>query len=160
MGSDLHMEQASFRPRRPKVTWLDSNTILVETDVFYHGYREFYKGPLTREVKQILKNMGIDVPEYELSEDIKQLATTLHNTFCKWDHTEGCAWGYEEGEWARAKNHGWALGMWNDDMRAHNRWRINAEKVLDRMRKGGYSEDKVLEFVHGFNLIQKALEGM
>jgi hypothetical protein len=160
MGSDLSMEQASFRPRPPKVQWIDSHTILVETDVFYHGYREFYKGAYTREVAQILKSMGVKVPEYNMPEEIKQLATTLHNNFCKYDHTEGCGWGYEEGEWRRAKDHGWAKGMWNDDMRAHNRWRINAENVLDRMRKEGYSDEKVVEFIQGFNLIQKAIEGM
>ncbi len=29
----------------------------------------------------------------------KQLATLLHKKLCRWNHTDGCAWFYEEDNW-------------------------------------------------------------
>lgn len=63
MGSDLCMEQQNFRPRPPRVTWTaNDNEILIETDVFYHGYREFYFGRVTPEIKRVMKSLGITLP--------------------------------------------------------------------------------------------------
>jgi hypothetical protein len=62
MGSDLYMEQRNFHPRPARVTWTSATEILIETDVFYYGYREFYHGKPTPEIKQVMKSMGIKLP--------------------------------------------------------------------------------------------------
>lgn len=94
MGSDLYMEQQSFRPGPPRISWVDRSTILVETEVFYTGYREFYQGPLTAEVKKILDNMGIVVPPVPPMKDT-ELAEALHDMLCQFNHTDMCGWWYE-----------------------------------------------------------------
>jgi hypothetical protein len=65
VGCDLYMEEMYFQPRRPKARWLRSGNILVETDRFYVGYKEFYRGPLTKEVERMLKQMGVRLPPKE-----------------------------------------------------------------------------------------------
>lgn len=62
MGYDLYMEQQNWRPRKSKIRWLKSGNILIERDVFYVGYKEFYRGPVTKEIKQILKGLNIKLP--------------------------------------------------------------------------------------------------
>ena len=98
MGSDLYMEERNFRPGPPRVSWVDRETILVETEVFYHGYREFYRGPLTVEVERILKAIGIgSIPPLPPMKDT-ELAEALHDMLCRWNHTDGCGWFYETDE--------------------------------------------------------------
>lgn len=109
MGSDLYLEQRSFRPGPPRVSWVDRKTILVETEVFYHGYREFYRGPLTPEIKQVLTSLGIkDIPPLPKMSD-EELATVLHDMLCQWNHADGCGWYYEtdpDTKWTKGRAHG------------------------------------------------------
>jgi hypothetical protein len=57
MGSDLYMEERSFRPRPAKARWLDEETLLIETDIFYHGYQEYYRGPVTDSNRVLLEKV-------------------------------------------------------------------------------------------------------
>lgn len=63
MGADLYWAQRDFRPGKPRIRWLRSGNILVEIEVFHHGYKRFYRGPVTKEIKQVLKSMDLKVPE-------------------------------------------------------------------------------------------------
>jgi hypothetical protein len=49
MGSDLYMEEQSFRPRPTKATWewredAGDHVLVIEQDVFYHGYKIVWEG--------------------------------------------------------------------------------------------------------------------
>lgn len=61
MGSDLYMAQRDFRPRPDKAEWVDDD-IRLSKDYFMSGYKAFYQGPLTDEIKVMMKGLGIKVP--------------------------------------------------------------------------------------------------
>jgi hypothetical protein len=44
----------------------------------------------------------------------QHLAIHMHDTFCHWNHNDGCSWGYEHDE----------IGMWNKS--EHQRWLAKA----------------------------------
>lgn len=54
----------------------------------------------------------------------KRLATLLHEKFCTWNHTDGCAWEYE----FKDRNPDWGG-------RAHKRWLGNALKLMRTTEK-------------------------
>lgn len=143
MGSDLYMEQQNWRPRPNLVEWLDEETIKIQRDAFYTGYYTVYEGKVTPEVTTLLKGLGITLPEKPKDEDdpIKVLARRLHELQCRLDHTDGCAWWYEEDEYNKP-GHGWAAGMWVNDMRAHRRWYQKAKNALKKLP--GYSADDIV----------------
>lgn len=122
MGADLSMDAASFRPGPPKVSWVDRNNILVETEVFYHGYREFYQGPPTKEVMQILNSMGIkELPPMPPMKNT-ELAEALHDTLCTLNHTDMCGWYYEQYN---------GVADWNGY--AHGRYLVKADKLMKQL---------------------------
>lgn len=43
MGSDLYMEQQNFRSKGTRARW-DGNDLVIERDVFYHGWTEIWRG--------------------------------------------------------------------------------------------------------------------
>jgi len=45
---------------------------------------------------------------FEALDEPKQLATLLHEKLCRWNHTDGCAWEYDE-DWER-----WDRKVWLD----------------------------------------------
>ncbi|AEW47378.1 hypothetical protein BCB4_0149 [Bacillus phage B4] len=53
-----------------------------------------------------------------LSED-KQLAITLHELMCNWNHVDGCGWQYEVSK-----------GVHNWHGYAHKSWLENAQKLI------------------------------
>lgn len=61
MGSDLFMEQQSWRPRPHLVEW-HGEQIAVFKDEFMSGYREVYRGPLDDSVRNLLNGLGVVVP--------------------------------------------------------------------------------------------------
>jgi hypothetical protein len=128
MGSDLYMEAQSWRARPTKVYWKDG-VLFVEKDHFYDGYKVIWSGdPKGKE--DVLKAFGVKIPaEPAISGDLTELATALHNVQCRWNHTDGCSWYYEEDEWKKP-GHGWAADMWKPGtMRAHASWLEKAKKI-------------------------------
>jgi len=44
-------------------------------------------------------------------EPLKALAIRAHDTLCRWNHTDGCGWGYEKRDSVHDWN-GWAHARW------------------------------------------------
>jgi len=61
---------------------------------------------LEKEIKE-LEELGDITPEHEL-------ATLLHEALCRWNHTDGCGWYYQDN--------------WEDSV--HQRYLKVAEKIL------------------------------
>lgn len=61
MGSDLYMEEQSWRARPNKARW-DGDDLIVEQDRFYHGYVEVWRGKVTPETKPVLEAFGVKIP--------------------------------------------------------------------------------------------------
>lgn len=73
-------------------------------------------------------------------EPLKALAARCHDTLCRWNHTDGCSWMYEDGE------HEWSGN-------AHSRWLAHIGNVVN---PGQYDRtppvsigtiEKILDFV-------------
>lgn len=63
-------------------------------------------------------------------EPLKALTKKAHDCLCRWNHTDGCGWGYEEGQSGKEDNwDGWA----------HKRWLDHIEKIV---HPDSYSKDK------------------
>lgn len=62
MGSDLYMESRNWNPRPTKVSWVDNETIKIETDTFYHGYKPFYEGPVTERILGSMDVLHVTLP--------------------------------------------------------------------------------------------------
>ena len=79
-------------------------------------------GQALKDVKDLRRQMTVPEP-------IKRLATALHGKLCHYDHTEGCAWEYEE-EWATAVPvTEMGKGIWYTPGRAHHRWAESANAM-------------------------------
>ena len=68
------------------------------------------------------------------------LADILHSLFCKWDHTEGCAWFYEMPK----GQHDWSG-------HAHSRYLNTAHKVVAYCDERNISIDAVAEIMEIIN---------
>lgn len=58
---------------------------------------------------------------------IYKLATELHDQFCRYNHTDGCSWYYEEGWYNDDPNN---VKKWNET--EHSNWFKMATKVFDQ----------------------------
>lgn len=58
---------------------------------------------------------------------IYKLATILHDSRCRYNHTDGCSWYYEE-DWYR--DNPIDIKKWNE--REHSRWFKMATKIFDQ----------------------------
>lgn len=56
------------------------------------------------------------------NQPLAKLAIRLHDVFCGYNHTDGCAWGYE----ARNDKHDWSG-------QAHRRWMERTELVIKKI---------------------------
>jgi hypothetical protein len=58
------------------------------------------------------------------SKPLADLAVRLHDAFCTYNHTDGCAWGYETTN----------SGIFHDwGGQAHQRWMERTERVIKRL---------------------------
>ena len=48
----------------------------------------------------------------------RELATYIHETFCTWNHTDGCAWFY---------------GSWENPRWEHGQWLKKAEELMEAL---------------------------
>jgi hypothetical protein len=69
----------------------------------------------------------------ERMQPLKALVSRAHDCLCQWNHTDGCAWGYEEGS-----KDPWAC-------EAHSRWLRYYDKLIngDRYDKPKATLDEV-----------------
>lgn len=48
---------------------------------------------------------------YPTAEEVEQaaeaIATIMHTTLCRYDHTEGCSWDYDDGRWTEGAHAAW-----------------------------------------------------
>jgi hypothetical protein len=55
------------------------------------------------QLKQEIKNLEQEAREQKASlipEDVKEIATLIHDTICKQNHTDQCSWYYDDGDWS------------------------------------------------------------
>lgn len=81
--------------------------------------------------------------ERQRREKFKDLASFAHETFCPYNHTDGCSWGYEES----------AKDPWSCD--AHVRWLTH----VDRLINGSYGTPPVVTEA-GFRETVKAISAL
>ncbi len=62
-------------------------------------------------------------------DDAQKLAELLHERFCRYNHTDGCSWGYECGSSHPARHDPWEFGF------AHKEWLGKARLFLDTAGK-------------------------
>lgn len=60
---------------------------------------------------------------------LAELAVRLHDRFCGYNHTDGCAWGYEN----RDNKHDWSG-------QAHQRWMERTELILEKFKAQNIGE--------------------
>jgi hypothetical protein len=63
---------------------------------------------------------------------MREVAELAHNAFCGWNHTDGCAWGYEESNYQGKKkidDEIWACDT-------HNRWLAKIENLVEKEQVG------------------------
>lgn len=75
---------------------------------------------------------------------LRPLAITAHSLLCCYNHTDGCSWGYEEGE-----NVDWNYGE-------HARWLDKIEKILQDNKAFGpvMTKDRMSEILVSFEKIK------
>ncbi len=47
-----------------------------------------------------LADAKADLDELNQMPEIKEVATELHELLCHWNHTDGCGWFYDKGDWS------------------------------------------------------------
>lgn len=65
-----------------------------------------------------------------------QLAISLHEKFCNWNHTDGCSW------WYAVKD---GVHDWSED--SHRSYFNKAHQVMTRLRCEPVTEHNVVEFI-------------
>jgi hypothetical protein len=78
---------------------------------------------------------------------IKPLVKKAHDILCRWNHTDGCSWGYENDNW-----NGWAHARWLK----HFDNIINPGKYSDKQPLSVEVIDKLLEIVVELKKIDKS----
>jgi len=83
--------------------------------------------------------------EQAAMEPIKNLVIRAHDILCRWNHTDGCGWGYEVENYGQRK-HNW-------EAFAHRRWLehyhklINGDKYSNNKPVSIQTINKLLDFV-------------
>lgn len=57
---------------------------------------------------------------------LRPIAAIAHETLCRWNHTDGCGWGYEEGSNPNSDS------AWNGY--AHSRWLSAVDRIVKAER--------------------------
>ncbi|AGY46703.1 hypothetical protein BigBertha_195 [Bacillus phage BigBertha] len=70
-------------------------------------------------LKAELEKLEKEQEEFNALSEDKQLAITLHELMCNWNHTDGCGWGYE----TNGGTHNW-------DGYAHKKWLEHAQQLI------------------------------
>lgn len=93
------------------------------------------------EIEEKLKTRKKEIAELEAAlvrakneSPSQQLASTLHNMICKWNHTDGCSWFYER------KNNDDDWNGW-----AHGEYLKKANRLIHHCEQRGIEVDQALE---------------
>jgi hypothetical protein len=92
---------------------------------------ETYKVQLAK-LEEEAANLRAKIASYENLDPDQQLAETLHARLCRWNHTDGCSWGYET--WQE-------LGSTKKD------WLDKARRLQAFLKDNNIKEKDILYFV-------------
>lgn len=68
------------------------------------------------------------IPKEEIERAAEAIATLLHDTLCSYDHTEGCAWKYDEGHAKDPGSYYYKSDIW--EMDCHRSWKHRALRAM------------------------------
>lgn len=74
--------------------------------------------------------------ELDNNDPLKQLAIQLHNSLCRYNHTDGCGWYYEVSN----ERHNW-------NGCSHENWLNKAREVSTKLDEVGVSKEQAFEVI-------------
>ena len=79
----------------------------------------------------------LDAAKIAANSPEKNLADVLHSKFCRWNHTDGCGWFYEQN----------SDKSWKWDGYAHTEYLKKAQVMLAECKLAGITPDQAIAFV-------------
>lgn len=90
---------------------------------------------LETQIAQRREDLARAREQHEKTDPVYQLAITLHDKLCAWNHTDGCAWMYQINK---------GVHDWN--AHEHQHWLNKAVVIMNRVNRAPITCENVTEF--------------